>query len=63
MVKECENRMHITSSSTQSQRNLITDNVNSSMEEVRNRMTKMFNKSALPNRNSLSNVQSLFKKK
>lgn len=63
MVKECENRLDITMIASHSQKNLISDNVNTSMEEMRNRMSKMFNKTALPNRNSLSNVQSFFKKK
>lgn len=68
MIKECDNRNEFqphlsterqnTSSSTK-----LSQNVNQGVEEMRQRVSKMFNKPNISKPNTLPNLQGIFKKK
>lgn len=66
MIKECENRYDLSSPSTEkmpSSASKITQNVNQSVEEMKQRMSKMFNKPPGSAKQNLSTLQGFFKKK
>ncbi|XP_017781128.1 PREDICTED: lisH domain and HEAT repeat-containing protein KIAA1468 homolog isoform X1 [Nicrophorus vespilloides] len=64
MIKECENRVDLTSPQTPTDKgSKISQNVNQGVEEMKQRVSKIFNKPPSGKQASLPNLQSLFKKK
>lgn len=65
MIKECENKVDLATPQSPVDLNTrFSQNVNQGVEEVKQRMSKMFNtKQASTKQNTLPNLQSIFKKK
>lgn len=66
MIKECDNRDNKVESPSMQPVELgtkLSQNVNQGVEEMRQRVSKMFNKPTIPKPNNLPNLQGIFKKK
>lgn len=65
MIRECDNREFQTASNIQSDRshNKISQNVNQGVEEMRQRVSKIFNKPSGTKSGTLQSLPGLFKKK
>nr|CAI5819958.1 unnamed protein product [Callosobruchus analis] len=64
MIKECDNRVEVATPQTPTDSSSkLTQNVNQSVEEMRQRVSKIFNKPTISKPNTLPNLQGIFKKK
>nr|CAH7731165.1 unnamed protein product [Callosobruchus chinensis] len=64
MIKECDNRVEVVTPQTPTDStSKLTHNVNQSVEEMRQRVSKIFNKPTMSKPNTLPNLQGIFKKK
>lgn len=64
MIKECENKVDITTSQLPVDLNTrLSHNVNQGVEEVKQRVSKIFTKPVSTKQNTLPNLQGIFKKK
>lgn len=64
MIKECENTVEVTTPQSLVDLNTrLSHNVNQGVEEVKQRVSKIFTKPASTKQNSIPNLQGIFKKK
>lgn len=65
MIKECDNRdnQHTSGISSERGQSTLSQNVNHSVEEMRQRVSKIFNKPTSVKPSTLQNLPGLFKKK
>lgn len=64
MIRECDNKSDLSSPNSPVDRNTkLGQNVNQGVEEMRQRMSKIFNKPNIVKSNTLPNLQGIFKKK
>lgn len=64
MIKECENKVEITTPQSPVDLNTrLSHNVNQGVEEVKQRVSKIFTKPVSTKQNALPNLQGIFKKK
>lgn len=65
MLKECDNREipTIANAQTDKTQNKLSQNVNQGVEEMRQRVSKIFNKPTATKSGTLQNLPGLFKKK
>lgn len=64
MIKECENKIETTIPQSPVDLNAkLSQNVNQSVEEVKQRVSKLFTKPAGIRQSTLPNIQGIFKKK
>lgn len=61
MIKECDNKADLPVCLERSQS--LSQNVNQGVEEMRQKVSKIFNKPTMSKPNSLPNLQGIFKKK
>lgn len=63
MIRECDDHDSLASHSQSDHSIKLGQNVNQSVEEMKNRMSKIFTKPAGSKPNALPNLQNIFKKK